>query len=119
MSSELPKPIRDLVDGLAAMRGVVAVVLGGSRGNQQADAASDWDLGVYYRGEIDASPLAAYGTVQPPGAWGRIMNGGAWLQLAGEKVDVILRDLDMVEYWTRRAEKGEFEVDPLQGYLAG
>ena len=30
-----------------------------------------------------------------------------------------MRDLDAVEHWTRRAEQGEFEVDPLLGYLAG
>jgi hypothetical protein len=47
------------------------------------------------------------------------MNGGAWLECGGEKVDVILRDLDTVEYWTRRAQEGEFERDALLGYLAG
>jgi hypothetical protein len=47
------------------------------------------------------------------------MNGGAWLRCGGEKVDVLLRDLDLVEHWTRRAEEGEFEVDALLGYLAG
>src|SRR5436190_10759452 len=61
----------------------------------------------------------ARGTVFPPGSWGRLMNGGAWLRCGGEKVDVILRDLDVVEHWTRRAEKGEFERDALLGYLAG
>jgi len=30
-----------------------------------------------------------------------------------------LRDLDVVEHWTRRAEQGEFEVDALLGYVAG
>ena len=30
-----------------------------------------------------------------------------------------MRDLDVVEHWTRRAEEGEFEVDALLGYLAG
>jgi hypothetical protein len=47
------------------------------------------------------------------------MNGGAWLKVAGQEVDVILRDLDVVEHRRRRAEEGEFEVDPLLGYLAG
>jgi hypothetical protein len=32
---------------------------------------------------------------------------------------VILRDLDVVEHWTRKAENGEFERDALLGYLAG
>ena len=47
------------------------------------------------------------------------MNGGAWLHCGSERVDVILRDLNHVEYWTQRAEQGEFEVDHLLGYLAG
>ncbi len=117
--SDLPQPVAELVDVLAAMPGTVAVVLGGSRALGSADAASDWDLGVYYRGAIDLTALAARGVVHPPGSWGRVMNGGAWLRCGGERIDVILRDLDVVEHWTRRAEKGEFEVDALLGYLAG
>lgn len=116
---DLPQPVAELVDVLAAMPGTVAVVLGGSRGLGSSDAASDWDLGVYYRGAIDLTALAARGVVNPPGLWGRVMNGGAWLRYGGEKVDVILRDLDVVDHWTRRAEEGEFEVDALLGYLAG
>jgi hypothetical protein len=117
--NDLPQPVTELVEVLAAMPGTVAVVLGGSRALGSNDAGSDWDLGLYYRGTIDLTALAARGTVFPPGSWGRVMNGGAWLQCGGEKVDVILRDLDVVEHWTRRAKKGEFERDALLGYLAG
>src|ERR1041384_7581038 len=95
----LPGPIEDLVDALACMPGAVAVVLGGSRAAGAADPTSDWDLGVYYRGALDTAALAARGTVHPPGAWGRIMNGGAWLTVGGAKVDVLLRDLDVVDHW--------------------
>ena len=115
----IPQSVTELVDVLAAMPGTVAVVLGGSRAVQSNDEESDWDLGVYYRGEIDLTALSALGTVFPPGSWGRVMNGGAWLECEGAKVDVILRDLDVVEYWTRRAQEGEFERDALLGYLAG
>ena len=115
----LPPPIEALVARLAGMPGAVAVVLGGSRGTAVHDAHSDWDLGVYYRGRLDAAALAELGEVNPPGAWGRIMNGGAWLTVGGEKVDVILRDLDVVEGWCAKAERGEYEVDALLGYLAG
>ena len=74
---------------------------------------------MYYRGAIDLTALSTRGTVFPPGSWGRVMNGGAWLECAGEKVDVILRDLDVVEYWTMRAQEAEFERDALLVYLAG
>ena len=66
-----------------------------------------------------ATMLSARGVVYPPGSWGRVMNGGAWLRCGGRRVDVLLRDLDAVEHWTRRAEDGEFEVDALLGYVAG
>jgi hypothetical protein len=117
--NDLPQSIAELVNVLATMPGAVAVVLGGSRALGSNDAGSDWDLGLYYRGAIDLAGLAARGVVYPPGSWGRVMNGGAWLQCGGEKVDVLLRDLDVVEHWARRAEKGEFEVDALLGYVAG
>lgn len=115
----IPQAVTELVAVLAAMPSTVAAVLGGSRAVRSDDAESDWDLGLYYRGEIDLTALSERGTVFPPGSWGRIMNGGAWLECAGQKVDVILRDLDVVEYWTRRAQDGEFERDALLGYMVG
>lgn len=116
---ELPSPVVELVDALAALPGAIAVVLGGSRVVHTNDAKSDWDLGLYYRGTIDLTALRSRGEVHPPGAWGRIMNGGAWLTCGAERVDVLLRDLDVVDHWTRRAQEGAFEVDALLGYLAG
>ncbi len=117
--NDLPQPVAEIVDILAALPGAVAVALGGSRAVATNDAGSDWDIGLYYRGSIDLTTLAQHGAVFPPGSWGRLMNGGAWLQYGGEKVDVLLWDLDVVEYWTQKAEKGEFERDALLGYLAG
>ncbi len=114
-----PEFIEELVDVLAAMPGVMVVVLGGSRAIGSDDSKSDWDIGVYYRGSIELAALRAFGVVHPPGSWGRLMNGGAWLHCGGERVDVILRDLDTVEHWTRLAQCGEFEVDALLGYVAG
>ena len=117
--SNIPEAVSKIVDVLAAMPGTVAVVLGGSRALNCDDDGSDWDLGLYYRDAIDLTALSTRGTVFPPGSWGRVMNGGAWLECGGAKVDVLLRDLDVVEYWTKRAQEGEFERDALLGYLAG
>ena len=89
----LPDPVGELCAMLAQMEGVEVVAIGGSRAAGTADVASDWDIGVYYRCNIDLALLATYGKVHPPGSWGRIMNGGAWLSLGGTKVDVLLRDL--------------------------
>ena len=115
----LPGVVAELARELIAMPGAVAVTLGGSRALGTHDETSDWDLGVYYRGTLDFSALAAHGIVYPPGSWGRLMNGGAWLRLGGTRIDVLLRDLDVVEHWTRRSELGEFEIDALPGYVAG
>jgi len=107
--TDIPPAVAELIEMLAALPGAVAIVLGGSRAVQLEDG-SDWDLGVYYRGAIDLTALSMRGTVFPPGSWGRVMNGGAWLECRGEKVDVILRDLEVVEYWTKRAHEGEIEL---------
>lgn len=117
--TSLPTAVADVVDMLGAMPGVVAVVLGGSRAQGTHDTGADWDLGLYYRSTIDLTALSAIGTVHPPGSWGRIMNGGAWLTCGSERVDVLLRDLDTVDHWTRLANEGQFERDALLGYLAG
>jgi hypothetical protein len=57
--------------------------------------------------------------MHPPGSWGRIMNGGAWLTIDGLKVDAMRRDLDVVRYWTEAARQGRYEVDALLGCAAG
>ena len=111
-----------LAEQLQAIPGVVAVTLGGSRARGAERPDSDWDFGLYYRGYFDADHLRAWnnqGTVVDPGEWGRLMNGGAWWTLDGVKVDVLYRDLDVVQGWMALADQGRFEVDPLLGHLAG
>ena len=113
---ELDPVVSDVVAAAAALRGVVGVVLGGSRAAGTADDHSDWDVGVYYHDGIDHDRLTAFGEVHPPGAWGRIINGGAWLRHRGVRVDVVFRDVDVVEHWTAEATRGRYEV---LGFLAG
>jgi len=107
---------------LAAIPGVVAVTLGGSRATNTAVEGSDWDFGLYYRGRLDPAGIVALGwpgRVFAPGEWGRIVNGGAWLTIDGTKVDLIYRDLDEVLRWTAAAEEGRFEIQREVGYVAG
>jgi hypothetical protein len=119
MHVQAPPDLAPLLDDLEGTSGVRAVVLGGSRAVGTADEGSDWDLGVYYQGPLDLRALTRWGQFHAPGSWGRVMNGGAWLTLGGVRVDVLLRDLDVVERWTDCARRGEFEIDSLLGYLAG
>jgi hypothetical protein len=114
--------VEHLAARLAAIPGVVAVTLGGSRATNTAVEGSDWDFGLYYRGRLDPADIAALGwpgRVFAPGEWGRIVNGGAWLTIDGTKVDLIYRDLDEVLRWTAAAEDGEFEIQREVGYVAG
>jgi hypothetical protein len=107
---------------LAAIGGVFAVCLGGSRARGEERPDSDWDFGLYYRGGIDTATvreIGLTGEVVEPGAWGRLMNGGAWLMVEGERVDLLYRDLATVEHWLAEAEAGRFQIDHVPGYLAG
>ena len=81
-------------DRLAGIPGVVAVALGGSRARGAERPDSDWDLALYYRRTIDPDDVRALGyqgTVVAPGEWAYPMNGGAWLSVDGEKVDLLYR----------------------------
>ncbi|MEV0304440.1 nucleotidyltransferase domain-containing protein [Streptomyces prasinus] len=110
-------------DRLAALPGVRAVTLGGSRAQGTERPDSDWDLAVYYRGAFDPDDLRAVGwegEVSDIGGWGGgVFNGGAWLTVDGRRVDVHYRDLDVVEHELAEAEHGRFRVEPLMFHLAG
>ncbi|CAL9426007.1 hypothetical protein SUDANB176_01955 [Streptomyces sp. enrichment culture] len=110
-------------DRLAALPGVRAVTLGGSRAQGAERPDSDWDLAVYYRGSFDPGDLRAVGwegEVSEIGGWGGgVFNGGAWLTIDGRRVDVHYRDLEVVEHELAEAEQGRFRVEPLMFHLAG
>jgi hypothetical protein len=108
---------------LAALPGVSAVGLGGSRAQGTHRADSDWDLGIYYRSSFDPQDLRDLGwpgQVFDVGAWGGgVFNGGAWLEIDGRRVDIHYRDLAVVEQAMAAAEAGQFTVEPLMFHLAG
>jgi hypothetical protein len=110
---------------LAALPGTVAVVLGGSRADGTHRPDSDWDLGLFYRAsERRFDPAAVRdlghgGYVSALGEWGPIMHGGAWLTVGGMAIDVLFRDLDLVESWLGDAREGRFAVLTQNGYVVG
>jgi hypothetical protein len=94
---------------LAAVPGVVSVVLGGSRATGAAHASSDYDIGLYFservgldvirllevvKGLVD-NPAAA--RVTEVGGWGPWIVGGGWLTIMGKKVDLLYRPIESVE----------------------
>ncbi|MFH9419765.1 nucleotidyltransferase domain-containing protein [Streptomyces sp. NPDC017529] len=113
---------------LAKVPGVIGVTLGGSRARGTHRPDSDWDLGVYYRGEPDLpalADLAAEVTGSPveihaPGAWGDWVNGGAWLVMPdGSRVDWLLRDADRVSRVWQECRAGRFEIGAQVGHPLG
>jgi hypothetical protein len=93
-----------LVGELAAVDGVAAV-LGGSHARGRADAGSDIDLGLLYAerapfaiAAIRALAARINDTPEPVVTgfyeWGPWVNGGAWLRVRGQRVDLLYRGLD-------------------------
>lgn len=114
--------VEQLVAQLGAIPNVVAVVLGGSRAAGTHRPDSDWDFGIYYEGALDVSHVRALGHdgyVSAVGEWSPLMNGGAWFEIDGVKIDVIYRSVDDIAHWIAEANEGRFKVELLNGYLAG
>ncbi|MBT2522006.1 nucleotidyltransferase domain-containing protein [Arthrobacter sp. ISL-28] len=112
-----------VADELAALSGVLAVSLGGSRASASHGPGSDWDFALYYRDRFDPDNLRALGwegTISEIGGWGGgVFNGGAWLEIDGRRVDVHYRDLKVVEHELGEARRGRFHIEPLMFHLAG
>jgi hypothetical protein len=114
--------MRELAQRLIEIPGVVAVTLGGSRAGGAIDPDSGWDFRLYYQEAIRADDVRALGfegALVEPGAWGRLANGGGSLTVEDQRVDLLYRDLDVVRHWLAEAEAGGYEVDQVDGYLAG
>ena len=121
-----------LVKTLSAIPGVVAIVLGGSYAEGTQTAASDLDLGLYYRpgNPFDLAAIRAAAeavATQPPTvtdfyAWGPWVNGGAWIHTAAGKVDFLYRSLDQVEQTIQEAQAGimrhDFDQQPTFGFYS-
>jgi hypothetical protein len=115
--------LSSVADRLESLPGVRAVTLGGSRAQGTHRPTSDWDIAIYYRDSFDPSTLRDIGwpgQVFEIGAWGGgVFNGGAWLHIDGRKVDILYRDLDVVDHEIGESFEGRFRIEPLMFHLAG
>jgi hypothetical protein len=129
---ETPDPLLERVSPvLAAVPGVVALALGGSRASGAAQLSSDYDLGLYFREGVglDVGRLlgAAKGLVDDPraaavtevGDWGPWIVGGAWLSIGGKKVDLLYRPIESVEKIIYDCRDGRVSVDYQPGHPHG
>ncbi|MFJ8738710.1 nucleotidyltransferase domain-containing protein [Embleya sp. NPDC127516] len=112
-----------VTERLAALPGVAAVALGGSRAQGTHRPDSDWDFSVYYRDGFTPDAVRGLGwpgEVSEFGAWGGgVFNGGAWLTVQDRAVDLHYRELADVELRLAQAREGRFEVERLLFHLAG
>jgi hypothetical protein len=117
-----------LVTDLSDVRGIRAIALGGSRARGEATTRSDYDIGLYYDPDepIDVGSLQRLvartdlagpaATVTPIGGWGRWINGGGWLTLAGTRVDLLYRDMRRVGMVIADCRSGRIECNYQPGH---
>lgn len=119
-----------IAEVLSKVRGVQGVALGGSRSRDEAGLHSDFDIGLYYEPDkIDLVTLGQVlkelddedreGLLNPPGAWGPWINGGAWLRVDGMPVDILLRDVQKVEKVIKDCQAGTITIDYQCGHPFG
>lgn len=123
--------LQDLIHSLKSTAGVVAVVLGGSRSKGNHHANSDFDLGLYYdagslpdRGELGQIALRYEdrkedGLLTAFGEWGPWINGGGWLTIQSRKVDLLYRDIGLVNRVFRQCLDGEVSIAYQPGHPHG
>ncbi len=110
------------VNELQQLAGIEAIVLGGSHARGRARPNSDIDIGLYYRPETAFSiekvrQIASHlnDTPDPVVAefyeWGQWVNGGAWLTIEGQRVDLLYRSIEKVEQTLAEALHGRFQID--------
>ena len=115
--------IGDIVGRLKKTVGVQAIVLGGSyaTGSQRSD--SDVDLGIYYQEGLDISQIRTMATeindfpnpvVTNLGEWGRWVDGGAWLTVKAQRVDLLYRDIGFVSQTIEDCLQGRRQSDYYQ-----
>ena len=125
---EVEALVRRIVEELAQVPGIAAVAVGGSWARGQWDSHSDVDLGLYYD---PARPPASPGlrslarrlegrpgapAVTALGGWGPWIDGGAWLEIEGRRVDWIYRDLSRVARSISDAGRGRISSHYQPGH---
>jgi predicted nucleotidyltransferase len=105
---EVDQILTQVVARISKIEDIRAIVLGGSRARGTADERSDIDLGIYYDGAHPFSTVALGAVAQELddrhsdnlvtsfGDWGLAVNGGGWLQIRGNHLDFLYREIGAV-----------------------
>jgi hypothetical protein len=120
-----------IVEQLRPVRGLRAIVLGGSYASGAQRPDSDIDIGLYYEDHepLDVSAIRSIAaglndtpdpTVSELGGWGTWVNGGAWLTVEGQRVDFLYRNIDFVSSTIDECQAGiirsDFWQQPAYGF---
>ena len=127
--------VTNIIDGvvgeLKKVSGIEAIVLGGSRARGTHTDSSDVDLGIYYHptAPLDLKKLGQIATslddehrpdlMTSIGGWGPWINGGGWLTIQGQAVDLLYRDLYKVTRVILDAIDGRVEIAYQPGHPQG
>lgn len=105
---EIELIIEKVITSLKTIKGIEAIVLGGSRAKGNYSAKSDIDIGIYYSNdsELDLMELKRVATelddthrtnlITKIGEWGPWINGGGWLCIDGVATDFLFRNINKV-----------------------
>jgi predicted nucleotidyltransferase len=120
-----------IVPILSQVKGVAAIMLGGSRARGTAHEESDYDIGLYFSTEkmLDTGHLLAAVTtlvddplsanVTPVGDWGPWIVGGGWLSVGGRKVDLLYRNIEAVAEAIEACRAGNISMHYQPGHPHG
>lgn len=125
--ADLETMAQRMTDGLMTVPGVVGVVLGGSRARGDHRPDSDVDLGLYATAELDRALLSSLArvwsgsaaAVGPAGSWGPWVDSGTWLDVDGQAVDWIVRDVRRVAAVCDAVLRGEHGFHAQPGHPLG
>jgi len=117
--------IESIVTQLKPIRGIQAIVLGGSYASGMYQPDSDIDIAMYYSETqpLDTEHIRTIATrmndtpnpvVTDIRGWGRWVNGGGWLTIRGQRVDFLYRNSDFVSRTLDDCNNGIFATDYLQ-----
>jgi predicted nucleotidyltransferase len=123
--------INKILAVLKTVKGIEAIVLGGSRAKGNYSEKSDIDIGIYYSdaSKVDLEGLNRAATelddthrpnlITEIGEWGPWINGGGWLCIDGLTVDFLFRDLTKVSYVIEDCLNRKITIDYQPGHPHG
>jgi hypothetical protein len=121
--------LTSVVDAFKNVKGVEAIVLGGSRATNTENEFSDIDIGIYYNDKFELTTFKQIAAavdddhredcITNLGDWGPWINGGGWLTIDNIKVDILFRDTKKATQCIEDCKKGIITIDYQCGHPFG